>query len=199
MIDRVPVSRRFVLVSSAVGLLAACQSEPLPAPFPELSYGHLAPIRLAVSIVEFREEYEPPLRPPNVEHLFPTTPQSAARRWAEDRLRAVGGPGRATFVIRRASVVESKLARSTGLRAMFTNDQAERYDARLEVAIEIRDERGFQEAFATAEAERNRTVAERATLHEREKAFFEMTEGLLRDMNDQFEFNIRRHLTRWVR
>ncbi|MBM3503831.1 MAG: hypothetical protein FJX65_08140 [Alphaproteobacteria bacterium] len=193
------VSRRSALLLGTATVLVACQGQPLPPPIPELSFNHMPVIRLAVGSIEYREEYEPPLKPPNVEHLFPTSPQSAARRWAEDRLRAAGGPGRAVFVIRRAPVVEAKLARSTGVRSLFTVDQAERYDAELDVALEIRDERGFQEAFATAQAERNRTVPENATLYQRERAFFEMTEGLMKDISAQLDANIQRYLAKYLR
>ncbi|MSO65745.1 MAG: hypothetical protein EXQ85_08130 [Alphaproteobacteria bacterium] len=193
-------TRRFVLVGfAATAGLAACAAYLPPPPLPELSYAHLPPIRLNVGQIEVNEIYEPPLKPPNVEHLFPTTPQTAARRWAADRLQAAGGEGRAVFVIRRASVIETKLPRAQGLRAMFSNEQSERYDGRLEVAIEIRNDRGFQDAFATAQADRSRTLPENVTLYGRERAFLEITEGLMKDVNDQLEVNIRQYLSRYLR
>ena len=39
-----------------------------------------------------------------------------AEQWASDRLRAAGGPGELRFVIKRASVVETELPRTTGIQ-----------------------------------------------------------------------------------
>ena len=68
---------------------------PVGAPqarFPELTYAHLGAMRLDVARVEIADEYHEPLRPPNVDHLFPTPPERAMRRWATDRLAASGTP-----------------------------------------------------------------------------------------------------------
>ncbi len=76
-----------------------------------------------------------------------------------DRLRATGVTGEARVVLRDAKIVESRLAVQGGLRGAFTTEQGYRYDANIEVEIQLRDAGGVQRAFAKAQASRSRTTA----------------------------------------
>jgi hypothetical protein len=189
---------RFAAVALGVFALGACQSPPPRPTFPELTWTHLAPFRLDVAEIEIVSEYEPTFRPPNVEHLTPALPEGAARRWAEDRIEAAGREGRAKVIIREASIVEVPLALEEGVRGYVTTEQAERYDAVVEVEIEIRGPRGYRDGFAKARAERTRTVPEDITLNERERVWFELTDGLMKDFDAEMSKNIRQHLARFL-
>jgi hypothetical protein len=177
------------------GLLAACAQTPPPEPLPELTFAHLDSIKLNVASVEIVENYVPPLRGPNIEHLFPQPPSQVARRWAEDRLRALGTEGRAQFVIDTASVVETRLKVEKGLRGAVTIDQATRYDATLTVTLEIRNDRGFRQAFATASAERSQTVPEDLTVNERRAIQHQLIEDVMIDLNATLEAKIAEFLS----
>lgn len=177
------------------GLLAACAQTPPPEPLPELTFAHLDSIKLNVASVEIVENYVPPLRGPNIEHLFPQPPSQVARRWAEDRLRALGTEGRAQFVIDTASVVETRLKVEKGLRGAVTIDQATRYDATLTVTLEIRNDRGFRQAFATASAERSQTVPEDLTVNERRAIQHQLVEDVMIDLNATLEAKIAEFLS----
>lgn len=96
--------------------LAACAAPPARPTYPEITWAHLPPFELDVAAVEVVSEYEPPYKEPNVEHLFPVPPGEAARRWADDRIRAAGTEGRAKVVIKRASVTETPLELTEGVR-----------------------------------------------------------------------------------
>lgn len=181
---------RFLLGLGVVLLVTACATPLPPAPKLELTYAHLDPINLAVGQVEVVEDYVPPLRDPNIDHLVPVSPTAAARRWAEDRLRSAGGERRAQFVINNAEVIETKLPVERGVRGAVTVDQAARYDATLKVTLEIRDGRGFRVAFATAEASRSATISENLTLRERDLFFFRLVEELVADLNVELEARI---------
>jgi hypothetical protein len=188
------------LVVMIAGVLGGCQATPPGRRFPDLTYAHLGMIRLDVGRIEIADEYQEPLRPPNVDHLFPTPPERALRRWATDRLAAMGPPDRfARFVIQDAKVVETELPRTQGVRGAFTTDQTQRYDLTLSVAIEIREERGnFRSGFATASTSRSRTVAEDITVNDREKVWFEMLEQAMNELNAELERQIRGNLSRFV-
>lgn len=183
-----------------VASLAGCQTAPPPARFAQLTFGHLGPIRLNAARIEIVDEYPEPLRPPNVEHLFPTPPKQALRRWASDRLVAAGGEGHyARFVIQEAKAVATDLKTTPGLRGYFTTDQSERYDLSLAAALEIRQERGdYRDGFATATASRTRTVAEDASVAQRERVWFDMLEQAMQDFNAEFERQIRANLPRFL-
>lgn len=189
---------RLALVLPAL-LLAACETPPSRTPLPDLTYGHLPPFRLEVAVVNIVEGYAPPLAPPHVEHLFPTTPAAAAARWARDRLQPVGRTGEARFTILEASVVEVPLPVSGGIVGALSREQAERYDAVLEVRLDIVNAGGLRAGSVTARAIRSQTVPEGITLNERERVWFALTEALMQSLNAELEANIRRHLAAFLR
>lgn len=171
-------------------LLAACATPPPQNQFPELTYGHLEPIRLAVGEVRVEQAYTPSLAPPQVEHIMPVAPAAAATRWARDRLQATGGDLSAIFVVRDASVTETNLPRTGGLQGVFTTDASERYDARLVVELIVRNAGGRTIGVATAQADRSQTVLENISLKEREQIWFDMVDRLMQDINRQLEQTI---------
>jgi hypothetical protein len=179
-----------LLALAALALLAACESGPARQQYPDLSYAHLQPIRLNVADVQVIREYASPGTRPNVEQMFPVVPANAAERWARDRLRPVGPEGVATVRIVNASVVEVSLPRTTGVRGAVTTDQSERYDAVLEMAVEVSRRSDGRRAMVASRAQRSRTVPEDITLNDREKVWFEMTEALMNDINAALERQI---------
>lgn len=182
------------LLCSAV--VAACgPSQPAPAKFADITFQQFAKYRFAVGKIEIVREYVPPLKPPNIEHLFPVTPMQVAERWAQDRLVAAGGTSELRYVIKRASAVESELPRTTGIRGAFTKDQAQRYDAVIEVEIEIRNERGYRDGVAAARWDVTQSVAEDVTVAQREHVWFQMSEALGRGLNKELDSRIQASLT----
>ena len=191
-------TRRAVLAglaaAAATGTLGGCNTPPERYEFPELTYAHLPPIRLNVAVIDVLDSYHPPMAAPNVEHLFPTPPAKAMERWARDRLVAAGNNGGALFTITRADVLEVPLARTTGIKGVFTTDQSYRYDAMLQVKLEAENTSGLRRGSITAQAKRSRTVDEDITLNQRERLWFEMTELLMRDIGTEIEKQINTYM-----
>ncbi|MCA1909889.1 MAG: hypothetical protein LDL39_16170 [Magnetospirillum sp.] len=189
---------RLMLVLAGALALAACEAQPVAQKLPELSFADKRPFQLNVGQLEIVPEYQPTGRKPNVEHLMPLSPENATVRWAQDRLRPMGKSGFARVLIKDAKVVEVPLSTDKGFTGMFKDQQSERYDGSLDVAIQILDERHFPIADVVARATRSHTVAEGATLNERDKVMFELSEGLIRDIDSQMESLVRTYLSRWV-
>jgi hypothetical protein len=179
-------------------LIGGCQEAPQREAFADLTFAHLGTIALDVAVVDVVRAYDPPMARPHVEHLFPVTPMAAAEHWAHDRLRAAGTTGRAVFTVREASVVESRLPQTGGLRGAFTTEQSERYDAVLSVQLAV-EKGGVTRAVTAANVQRARTVPENITLNEREEAWFAMTESLLADMDAQLATGVQTYLADYVR
>ncbi|MBC8339662.1 MAG: hypothetical protein ISR51_05500 [Rhodospirillales bacterium] len=191
---------RIFLTVLALGFslgLTACETPVRTQKLPELTFAHLAPIKLDVAKIEVVSQYRPSLKPPDVEHLFPTPPARALRQWAKDRLRAAGRSGTARLVIVQASAVESKLPQKTGFTATFTKQQSQRYDLTLEARLEITSRIG--RGAASAQATRFTTVREDISLLERERIWFDQTETLVRDFDAVMEKNMRQFLARWFK
>ena len=178
---------------------AGCTSGPTAPSYPEIRFADTPPILLDVARVDIVETYRPPLKAPNVEHLFPVRPSHAARRWARDRLRAGGAKGRAEVDIRDASATETALKRTDGVRGAFTTDQAERYDAAITISVHILDSLGKELANASATARYSRTVAENVTLNDRERVWYRMTTAMMQALDKALEGEIRRSLAAFLK
>ncbi len=123
--------------------------------------------------------------------------RGAARHWAEQRLQAVGQTGSAVVTVERADFREERLKKTPGFKGIFTTDQVERYRAALTVSVSITDPKGS--AVARASGSRTQTVPEDASLADREKVWFSMTEKLVKAVDAEMEKRIRENLILYVR
>jgi len=199
--DFVKLSASAAFAAALPAALTACATDsPIAGPVPEVGFQHLSPISLKVSRVEVQSAYQSPMKAPNAEHRFPTSPAQAMTNWANRRLQAVGeaDSGVATFVIEDAAVVETKLDKTKGLKGMFTYEPSERYDAVAVARLTVKDGQNGAHGEIKVSASRSVEVRENATLAEREKAWFEMIEALMADFNAQAENQIQAHLPRWL-
>lgn len=164
-----------------------------------MTYRHLPPIAFDVGGIEVIGAYQPPQEPPNVEHLIETGPQDAALQWARDRLKAVGLNRTLRFTVRDASIVETPIELKGGLEGLVTTEQSERYESRLAVTVEILPDGGDPLGSASAEARRSITVSESASVLERERVWFTLTEKIMMDLNDQLEKTLGRVFPQYLR
>jgi len=195
----------FVAALALCGALAACATDtPIAGPVPKVGFQHLAPIRLTVGSINVINAYKSPLKAPNAEHRFPTSPAQALEAWAQSRLRtsaattAKGQSAVAAFIIDEASVIETKLKKTEGFKGMFTYEPTERYDATVTARLTIRNGENGMSGDVRVTAARSVEVRENATLSEREQAWFSMTESLMGDFNAQMEKQINGYLARWL-
>jgi hypothetical protein len=193
--------RKMLVVLLLAGPLAACETPPTREPFPKLTYTYLTPYRLAVSDIQIVDAYRPPNAPPYVEQNFPASPAGTAAQWGRDRLKAVGGNARAVYTVLRGAVIETYLKpeNSGGMLSDFTVQQSERYDLNIVVRLQIVEPSGRVVATVDGAATRSRTVAENATLNDRERVWFEMTEQAMKDLNNQLEKTIPAYMQRYLR
>ncbi|MCC7049288.1 MAG: hypothetical protein IT562_21430 [Alphaproteobacteria bacterium] len=195
-----PISRRFLLRAAAAAAaghrFGAAHAE--TKIFPEITFISQPKLTLDVQRVEVARDYVPPGTKPNVEHLFPVTPSDAVARWAGDRLAAAGRGRLLRVVVKDASVVEVPLEKTGGIKGWFTTDQSERYDATLEVVVEVRSDVG-REAFATARVKRSQTIEEGASPDKRREVWYAMTEKLMADLDKELERSMRQYLAVYLR
>lgn len=189
---------RVVLALACALALGACENKPPVQKLPEISFADKAPFRLDVGQLEIVPEYVSPAKRPNIEHLMPVSPEAATVRWAQDRLRPIGRSGYARVIIRDAKVIEVPLQVDKGFSGMFKDQQAARFDGSLDVAVQILDERHLPVADVVARATRTKTVAEGASLNERDRVLYEISESMIRDIDSQMDGLIRTYLNRWV-
>ena len=200
-VNAYPLSRRGLIrgalgAATLVGYVGAALAE--KKTFPEITFLNGPKLTLDVQRVEVARDYVQPAAKPNVEHLFPITPSDAVARWAGDRLAAVGRGRLLRVVVKEASVVEVPLEKTGGIKGWFTTDQSERYDATLEVIVEIRSDVG-REAFASARVKRSQTIEEGASPDKRREVWYALTEKLMADLDKELERSMRQYLAVYLR
>ena len=102
-------------------------------------------------------------------------------------------------IIEDASVVLEELETNKDLEGLFTTEQAERVDARIQVRIEITDENGTVLAFTNTEAVRSRTTPENVSLSQRDQIYNDLTMVLMNDFNTSQEQSIRRYFDAYLK
>jgi hypothetical protein len=187
--------RPAVLAIAATLALGACTSAPPRPQARQISFANLAPISFDVARIEVVQQYQPPQVPPNVDHLTPVPPSDAIRRWANERVRAMGASGTMRVIIKDASITETSLKPTTGVRGAFTTDQSERYDGRLSVDLVVEvPSRQFQ-GYTGATVSRTISVPENVSLQGREDAWHSLVERMMADLNAKLEEGIDGNLT----
>ncbi|MBN34640.1 MAG: hypothetical protein CMM46_07655 [Rhodospirillaceae bacterium] len=192
--------RREVLVMAAGSLLAACTISVQRTTWPDITFQHRRPISLGVHGIGFADvsstqAIAPPTR--DIRYSLPVSPPAIMRRWSQERLHALGGPGRAEVILSENHFIEVPLDTTDGVEGFFINDQSERFEGVLGARVEIVDDpsgQGFVEARVTA----SRTVPENASLNEREQVLYDMVHSIVMALDERLEQEIRANLQRWV-
>ena len=188
-----PILIAFALIGFGLGSGRADDKK-----FADMTFQHLAPLSLDVQRVEVVREYAAPGAKPNVDHLFPVPPADAVARWAQHRLNPVGRFRLARVVVKDASVIEVPLQKPGGFKSWFTTEQAERFDATLEVVVEIRSDAG-RDAFAAARVKRSQTIEEGASPNQRKEVWYAMTERMMGELDKELERSMRQYLAAYLR
>lgn len=187
-----------LLPLSLVVVLSACTVTPPPGGQAEITFKHLPQLRFDVADVVILQTYVPPLEAPNVEHTLSPSPGQLAERWARDRLVAGGRSGRLIYTVQEASAVATPLETKSGLTGLFTVDQAERFQVRIVVKLELVRDDGFTRAEVEAESDRSSTIPENATVTERERTWFTLNEAAVKDLDAELEKVIHQYMAGYL-
>lgn len=172
------IARRTVLLLPL--LVAACGGDDnAQQTFPMPSYSYLTPLRLNVASVEI-DDRSAPVGGNSVGSLSPLRPADALKQMANDRLLAGGNSGRAVFVIEQAS-----LTRSNG-----------GIDGIMAVHLDVYAGSDTRAGYAEARVVRRRTSTD--TDEDARTVLYNFTLQMMKDMNVEFEFQVRRSLKDWL-
>ena len=86
-----------------------------------------------------------------------------------------------------------------GVGSMFRRDPSARYDAVIEVAVEIRSDHGGQIGIVEARVKHSRQILEGTSDAARDVIWQEMTQKLLNDVVGELNRQLRERLTRFVK
>lgn len=194
---RLPI---FLVMLAAVVGLAACESAPRAVPhFAPLNFSGEPPINLDVASIQVIDRASAAPVPGDVRQFFPISLTEAVRSWARQRLHAVGSQNTARVIIESASAVGKRIENAQGMRGFFGTGPAEQYKVELRVRLEIRNDRGFQAAAASAMAVRTTTAQADVTPADQKEIFYTMTKEMMGDINGEMVKNIHTFMPRYLR
>ncbi len=184
--------KKILALVATVLLATACTEAPASTA--------LAPIRftqppMKVSVAQVRVENLTPALPGAVDAQMPTPPAAAVTQWVNDRLVAAGSSGYMVVSMQNASMIETKLAKTDGIKGFFTDDQDAKYTGTLVVNFRL-----FNGISTTPVAEANvnvargRSINEDATLAQRELFYHQLVSDMMQAFNGEAETQLRRFM-----
>ncbi|HEY7609162.1 MAG TPA: hypothetical protein VIF14_08010 [Alphaproteobacteria bacterium] len=182
------------LVAAAGGVRAERVKEPPPAP-------SLPQFKLAVAEIQIVPAYAASPGT-TAEAAVPFAPKTALELWAKTHVQAVGRQWQAWIVIRDASISAKKVpAKTSSWRDWFRRQPVERYDAVLELELQIRDDAGRIRAQTVARATHARFLMDdyRDYRRERTAELQALTDEVIAAALRRLEAELRANLARWVR
>jgi hypothetical protein len=179
------------LALAVVLLVAGCAPTPQRPTFPDIRFTERPAMRVDAMSVDVIREFRASLQPPFVDHLFPVTPERALENWARDRLQPSGTTRRLQARITDASVRETELPRTPGIRGTFTTDQAQRYDAQVAMTVDLLDDNGNPQRTVSAKAARSQTVPEGISPVDRDRVWYDLTRAVMTEFDQEMERQIR--------
>lgn len=188
---------KFAMVLFAAGLaLAACASEPPVAPSkPTFHFTPMAPMQIPAASLQIEPAYMGSSGT-HVEQNYDYTPSDLAAAWARDRLSLAGPSGKLTMRILEASVIETPLEVTPGIRGRFTNDQNRQLTARLSVELLLQDVPGGAPARASATATASRTFSEKEVGPSERPGYLLLLEDLPKNFDTALTPQVQTYLAR---
>lgn len=181
-----------ILLTFCLAAIAACQPAPYKPEYAMPRYDHLPKIPIRAANLQVVQQYQPPMNAPAVEHLMPIPPSASAEQWIRDRVQLVGDNGTVTFTITDAHVHEQPLPRTQGIKGAFTKDQSVQFNGRLAVIAHL-DTNLPVATYADAETEVTikRSLAEDATIQDREDMYYAMMKDVTQRFGEAIEPQLR--------
>lgn len=180
------LNAKIFLMTAAICLLAGCADAPPAAETPQLTLAEVQPLTLNVGKIEVVNHYVPPMRAPNVDHLFRQTPVSLTEALIDKKLVAGGAPDRVLrAIIEDASVTRTDLKVDDSFTGMFQKQPAERYHAHVALRFELvnSDAPDIVLAHAQIGSDHEKTLNNDASPADRDDAYFAMDEAFVKDLD----------------
>lgn len=169
-------------VFAVVALVAtACAMPSSQKPSPQFMWQRYPALYLGVSNIQVIEEYAPPSDKQHIENLLSPSLPAAVAQWARGRFVAGGADSTLIITIRNASMVKKELPRTKGIKGLFTIDQAERYDATIEVEFKVDGVIFGRTGQGSLVVSRGMSLPETASPAARDAAWVKIVENLMTD------------------
>ncbi len=185
----------------AVGVfIAACSSSPPPEVPTDVSFASDTVLAADVTSMNVTVQNVPARDYPHVGHRSPVTFEQAARKWADARFNMTGNSVNALrIIVKEGDITESLLDVKTGFTGAFKKEQAAKYEARLEVALEILDPDGKVLTSGSAKSFNSQTVPEDATEADKQIVWVGMVKKAFDSLDQELIPQLRQGMSTYMR
>ena len=188
-----------VILALFTPILQSCALAPAPVPALALNFENLKPYLVDVAVVEVIEEYRSSFDDPYVEHLSPVTPMQGLRQWASARFRPVGSVGSLRINVTNASIIGKSLDTNKDFKALFISEQGAEFSGTVAVTLDVLDTQGVTVAHISAHASAVKTLAEDASLQDRDYVMFSLTDSLIEAFSGEASRQINQYFNLFLR
>ncbi|MBK67019.1 MAG: hypothetical protein CMP22_02680 [Rickettsiales bacterium] len=119
--------------------------------------------------------------------------ENVLARLVNNRVRPTGGANVLSLTIERSDVIEKPIEPEDGLEAMFTIQNSQVLDAYLTVFVELLDPNNRPLQAHRVQVKRKVSIPSNASLNEKNKIVFELSEAVLKDFDQKFTEILKRH------
>ncbi len=172
---------------------AGCNLSPPADAVPELTFDQVQKVQLAVNKIDIIDNYQSPLKAPYAEQKFKQTPEEAVTLLVQKQLKAAGGANALRVVLEDASVIEENLPQPRDAAAIFAREAPKIYRAKISLRFEMYDEAAPDIVLGNANVTvtRNKSVMGDISLAERDQAFFDLNEALMKDVSSGLQTTVK--------
>jgi len=184
----------FIIFSIIIFLSSCTYITEQPFIAPDITFQNYKPIVIDVKKIEVINNYNSPMKEPNVEYLFHNKIDLSAKQLIKRRLVAHGGDNILKVIIDDASVIREYLPIDISFLGKFKREPYERLKAKIILHFKLVNSLFPDAIIAKYEviATRNKTLLEGISLSDRDKAYFQLTEDLMVDLNKGLQKVIRK-------
>ena len=195
------MARRAAATVLAVGMfLSACGSSLEPAAPTHITFAADMVLNVDATSVYVEFASASPREYPHVGYRSPVTFEDAVKNWVDSRFELTGKTVNALRVtVKEADITEELLPVKTGFTGAFKKEQAAKYEAKLEVRLQIVDPIGKVVASASSEAWNTHTVPEDATETDKQIVWVEMVKKAFDSLDQGLIPQVRQSMRAYVR
>lgn len=159
--------------------LAACVTTPMPINNPAPDYSTTQPTRLDIAEVLVINDASTTTATEQLMQ-YGESPEAALRNWANSRVQAAGSQGAFSVIIKDANFAITKLPVTPGIKGWMERQQAERWDAYLNVMISVEGSASqLPPAEITINLRTSQTLGEEATDSEKRQTYASIMNKLM--------------------
>lgn len=152
-------------------------------PLPDLTFEHIAPLPVNVQDIEIVNSYDPAKDSKDISSTFPTPPDIAMERYAENRLKAKGQGGTLRFIIENSYIHRRYIEADSVVSKWMRLDGKDRYDVTMDITLYVIYPDGRRGPRSVLKMERYISIPESVSLAERELEQLRFIELLAEDID----------------